>query len=46
MPVLTREQLNNFRDLIYRSCGLWFNDSKLSILENRIKMRLKEKGLI
>jgi len=45
MPALNREQLNNFRDMIFRSCGLWFNDSKLSILENRIKMRLRELGL-
>ncbi|MFC1474407.1 CheR family methyltransferase [bacterium] len=45
MQVIQRDQLLQFQNLIYRACGLWFNDSKLPILENRIKMRLREIGL-
>ena len=44
MPSIQRDQLLQFQNLIFRACGLWFNDSKLPILENRIKMRLRETG--
>lgn len=44
MHSMGRDQLVLFQDLIFRSCGLWFNDSKLSILENRIRTRMKETG--
>ncbi len=42
MSFITQQQLVKFRDLIFRESGLWFNDSKLTILSNRIQTRLKE----
>ncbi|HOO55599.1 MAG TPA: protein-glutamate O-methyltransferase CheR [bacterium] len=44
MIQLTDKQLMMFRDLIFDSSGLWFGDSKLSILGNRIKTRIREYG--
>jgi chemotaxis protein methyltransferase CheR len=45
MAHITDQQLVRFRDLIYNNCGLWFGDTKLPILGNRILTRLKESGI-
>ncbi len=45
MAALTEQQLIKFRDLIYNACGLWFGNSKLPILGNRVMTRLKESGI-
>ncbi len=45
MPIITDTQLVRFRDLIFNSCGLWFGETKLPILGNRIMTRLKESGV-
>lgn len=45
MTDITDKQLIRFRDLIFKNCGLWFGDSKLPILGNRIRTRLKESGI-
>jgi chemotaxis protein methyltransferase CheR len=45
MAALSEQQLVRFRDLIFNNCGLWFGNSKLPILGNRIKTRLKESGI-
>lgn len=37
---ITEKQLIEFRDFIFKNLGLWFGDSKLPVLENRLKMRL------
>ena len=34
-------QLQRFRDFIFNTCGLWFSDSKVIILANRLKIRMK-----
>ncbi|HOX28284.1 MAG TPA: protein-glutamate O-methyltransferase CheR [bacterium] len=45
MNNISEKQLLKFRDLIFTNCGLWFGDSKLSILANRIRTRMKESGV-
>ncbi|MEW5946900.1 MAG: protein-glutamate O-methyltransferase CheR [bacterium] len=37
--------LARFRDFIYGACGLWFGDTKIAILSNRLKMRMKARGV-
>ncbi|MEW6203237.1 MAG: protein-glutamate O-methyltransferase CheR [bacterium] len=38
---ISEEQLLQFRDFIFVTCGLWFGDSKILILANRLKARMK-----
>ncbi len=45
MQQLEQSQILKVRDVIFRACGLWFNESKLPILSNRINTRLKESGI-
>jgi chemotaxis protein methyltransferase CheR len=45
MAEIAEKQLIRFRDMIFNCCGLWFGDSKLPILGNRIRTRLKETGI-
>jgi chemotaxis protein methyltransferase CheR len=35
----------NLRDVIYKSCGIYFNDSKKYLLEGRVSKRLNAKNL-
>lgn len=39
--MISDSQLLRIRDYIFESSGLWFGDSKLPVLANRIKMRFK-----
>jgi chemotaxis protein methyltransferase CheR len=45
MIYISNEQLIQYRDIIFKESGLWFGDSKLSILANRVRMRMKERDL-
>ncbi len=45
MTEISEKQLVAFRDIIWKACGLWFGDSKLSILGNRIRSRMAETGI-
>lgn len=45
MMQLEQSHILKIRDVIFNACGLWFNESKLPILSNRIKTRLKESGI-
>ena len=38
--MLNDKELIKFRDFIYQNLGLWFGDSKLSVLANRLKLRM------
>ncbi len=43
--LLTDSQFNMYRDLIYKSSGITFSDTNRSILDSRLKERLREKQL-
>ncbi len=43
--LLTDTQFNEFRKLIYDSSGITFSETNRSILDSRLKERLREKGL-
>ncbi len=43
--LLSDSQFNMYRDLIYRSSGITFSDTNRSILDSRLKERLREKQL-
>ena len=43
--LLTDLQFNMYRDLIYKSSGITFSDTNRSILDSRLKERLREKQL-
>jgi chemotaxis protein methyltransferase CheR len=43
--VLTDKQLLRFRDFIYENLGLWFGDSKLPVLQNRLRIRMGKLGV-
>jgi len=44
-PKLSKEDFIKFRDFIYDKSGIYFSDSKLYFLENRLAKRLREKKL-
>ena len=43
--LLTDSQFEAFRKLIYDSSGITFSETNRSILDSRLKERLREKGL-
>ena len=43
--LLTDSQFTMYRDLIYKACGITFSDTNRSILDSRLKERLREKQL-
>lgn len=43
--MISETQLVKFRDFIYENLGLWFGDSKLPVLANRLKMRFNNLGI-
>ncbi|MBO4404566.1 MAG: protein-glutamate O-methyltransferase CheR [Treponema sp.] len=43
--LLTDSQFNTFRKLIYDSCGITFSETNRSILDSRLKERLREKQM-
>lgn len=43
--LLTDSQFNEFKDLIYKASGITFSDTNRSILDSRLKERLREKKL-
>ena len=43
--LLNDSQFNMYRDLIYKSSGITFSDTNRSILDSRLKERLREKQL-
>jgi chemotaxis protein methyltransferase CheR len=44
-PKLSKEDFTKFRDFIYDKSGIYFADSKLYFLENRLAKKLRAKGL-
>lgn len=42
---LTDSEFNLFSDLIYKASGITFSETNRSILESRLKERLREKKL-
>lgn len=39
--MISESALLRIRDFIFESCGLWFGDTKLPVLQNRVKTRMK-----
>jgi len=44
-PKLSKEDFTKFRDFIYNKSGIYFADSKLYFLENRLSKKLRTKNL-
>ena len=42
---LTPEQFTQFQQFIYRHTGIWTVDGKVALLSNRIRRRLRDRGL-
>jgi chemotaxis protein methyltransferase CheR len=42
---LTPEQFTRFQQFIYRHTGIWTVDGKVALLSNRIRRRLRDRGL-
>ena len=42
---LTPEQFTMFQKFIYRHTGIWTMDGKVALLSNRIRRRLRDRGL-
>ena len=42
---LTPEQFTQFQQFIYRHTGIWTVDGKIALLSNRIRRRLRDRGL-
>lgn len=45
MILFKSDELKQLRDFIFNSCGIWFNDSKLTVMANRVRTRMQARNI-